>query len=236
MVQPTTAKFGKMLVQLGAYPDLPVAVTSLSNANPAVVTVAAADISKFREGETVTITGATGTGMTAANGKHVIGSVNTATNTFNLVGVDTSAGSAPQTSGVTATVKDFAGAITYAAPCGLTTKNLAISKNLQEVDIPDCDDPDAPSWIARDVQNLSITISGDGVAAAESVPSWNDAAISTASVPMRVEIVFTTGRKIFTGLFVVDNLTFGAEQGGRVTLSFNAQSDGQIADSWTPTP
>ena len=53
---------------------------------------------------------------------------------------------------------------------------------------------------------------------------------------MKVEIEFSTGTKTFTGLFIVDNLTFGAEQGGRVTLGFNAQSDGQITDLWTPTP
>lgn len=234
MVQPTTAKFGKMRVLLGAYPDIQVAVTNLSNTNPATVTVAAADIGKFRDGDMVTVAGAAGA-HSVANGRHVIGSVGSPANTFTLLGVDTSAAGGAQTSGVTVTTTDTSGAIVYAAPCGLTTKNLAISKNLQEVDIPDCDDPDAPSWIARDVQNLSITISGDGVAAAESVPDWNDAAMSTASVPMRTEIEFTTGTKVFEGDFIVDNLTFGAEQGGRVTLGFNAQSDGQVSDTWVPT-
>jgi hypothetical protein len=124
----------------------------------------------------------------------------------------------------------------YAAPCGLTTKALAINKGLQEINIPDCDDPDAPIWLGRDVQNMSITISGDGVAAAESVPDWNAAAISTESTPMKVEIEFTSGLKSFIGNFHVDTLTFGAQQGGRVTLGFTAQSDGEVTDSWTPTP
>lgn len=131
---------------------------------------------------------------------------------------------------------DDATPIAYAAPCGLSTKNLTLSKNLQEITIPDCDDPDAVMWIGRDAQNLSATISGDGVAAAESVPDWNSAALSVDSVPMKVEIEFSTGMKSFTGLWQVDNLTFGAEQGGRVTLSFNAQSDGEIVDLWTPVP
>jgi len=232
-MQPTTAKFGKMRVLLGSYPDLAVNMTSVSNANPAVATVASADISKFSNGDTVEISGLTGD-MAVANGRHMVSNVNTTNNTFTF-GVDLSGAAASQNTGV-ATVKDYSGTITYSAPCGLTTKNLQISKNLQEIDIPDCDDPDAPSWIARDVQNLSITVSGDGVAAAESVPDWNDAAISTASVPMKVEIEFTSGMKTFTGDFIVDQLTFGAEQGGRVTLGFNAQSDGQVADVWTPTP
>lgn len=230
MAQPTTAKFGKMRILLGAYPDVIVTLTSVSNTNPAVATVASGDIGKFKQGEQTTVAGLTGD-MVAGNGVKTIGNI--VGNTFQLLGTDLSGAAAAQTTG-TATVKDTTGAVTYVAPCGLTTKSLQISKNLQEVDIPDCDDPDAPSWIARDVQNLSITISGDGVAAAESVPDWNAAAISTASVPMKVEIEFSTGTKTFTGDFVVDQLTFGAEQGGRVTLAFNAQSDGQVQDVWTP--
>lgn len=79
----------------------PVAVTSLSNANPAVVTVAAADIGKFSNGMLVTIAGAD-SGHAAANGPHAIGSVGAPANTFTLLGVDTSAATGAQTTGVTA--------------------------------------------------------------------------------------------------------------------------------------
>lgn len=77
-----------------------VTVTSLSNSNPAKCTVALADIVKFQNGMTVVIAGATGTGMTVANGAHAI--ANVSGTTFELVGVNTSSGSAPQTTGVTA--------------------------------------------------------------------------------------------------------------------------------------
>jgi hypothetical protein len=236
MAQPITAKFGKMQVYLGeasGTDPAALAVTSLSKTNPATCTVAPADITKFQNGMVVVIAGAVGTGLTNANGSHTISSVNTPANTFTLVGVDTSTGAAPQTTGVTANPPPLT---VYAAPCGLTTKGLALNKNLQEVNIPDCDDPDAPVWLGRDCQNLSVTISGDGVAAAESVPDWNDAATATSSVPMKVDITFTSGIKSFAGNFHVDTLTFGAEQGGRVTLGFTAQSDGAISDTWTATP
>lgn len=122
----------------------------------------------------------------------------------------------------------------YAAPCGLSTKGFTLAKNLQEIDLPDCEDEDAVAWIGRDAQNLSATISGDGVAAAESVQDWNDAWKNVESVPAKVEIEFSTGVLSYTGLFQVDNLTFGAEQAGRVTLGINAQSDGEVIDTWTP--
>lgn len=124
----------------------------------------------------------------------------------------------------------------FAAPCGMTTKNVTFTKNLTEVNIPDCDDPDAPIWLGRDVASLSCNISGDGVAAAESVPDWDDFSISTDSQSMRVEIEFSTGTKTIEGKFHLDSEAFGAEQGGRVTLAINAQSDGAVAVTWTPTP
>lgn len=232
MAQPTTAKFGKMRVLIGAFPSVSVAATSLSNANPAVVTVGGADIGKFHNGDEVEVTGATGTGMTVANGRHTIANV-TAT-TFSLVGVDTSTGAAPQTTGVTVDARDTAGAITYAAPCGFTSKGVTISKNLQEVSIPDCDDEDAPIWLGRDVQNQSCTITGDGVAAAESVPDWDQAAMTTEAVPMKVEIEFTgVGTKTIAGNFHVDSEAFTADAGGRVSLAINAQSDGAVTADWT---
>jgi hypothetical protein len=237
MAQPTTAKFGKMLIEIGTPSGTdpgPVTVTSLSNANPAHVTVASADIAKFQDGMTVVIAGATGTGMTVANGSHTISSVGTPANTFTLTGVDTSTGSAPQTTGVTA---DPPAAVVFGAPCGFTSKGVTISKNMQEVNIPDCEDPDAPIWIGRDVQSQTCTITGDGVAAAESVPDWDAAAMTTESMPMRVTIEFTgVGNKVIAGNFHVDSEAFAADAGGRVTLAINAVSDGQVTAAWTPTP
>jgi hypothetical protein len=126
----------------------------------------------------------------------------------------------------------------YASPCGFTSKGVTISKNLQEVNIPDCDNPDDPIWVGRDVQSQSCNISGDGVAAAESVPDWDDAAMSTESVPMRVTIDFGTGAgtKVIEGKFHIDSEAFAADAGGRVTLAINAVSDGAVTATWTPTP
>jgi len=100
----------------------PVTVTSLSNANPAVVTVAAADIGKFHNGDYVKIVGADAT-HSAANGNHQISSVNTPVNTFTLVGVNTSAATGPQTSGVDAIPLGSLVKETLTAPAGATYCN-----------------------------------------------------------------------------------------------------------------
>lgn len=79
-----------------------VAITAVTAANPAVVTVAAADISKFTNGARVNIVGATGA-WAPINGLHTISSVNVPPNTFTMIGVDTTGATGTVNAGVTAT-------------------------------------------------------------------------------------------------------------------------------------
>jgi hypothetical protein len=86
-------------------PVVSVTVTSLSKSTAgtnAVCTVAAGDIAKFSNGQVVMISGGVGPGMENANGQRIV--VDISGNTFGLYGVDTSAASAAQTTGVKAEV------------------------------------------------------------------------------------------------------------------------------------
>ncbi|TJV20612.1 MAG: hypothetical protein E5Y04_31700 [Mesorhizobium sp.] len=125
---------------------------------------------------------------------------------------------------------------TFAAPCGFTSKSLTFTKNLTEVSIPDCDDPDAPISLGRDVQSLSAAITGEGVLAAEAVPTWEDFRDSSDSINCQVEITFSSGVLTYEGFFHLESIAFGAEQGGRVTINASMQSDGEVSGLWTPTP
>lgn len=123
--------------------------------------------------------------------------------------------------------------MTYAAPCGFTSKSLTLTKNLTEVNLPDCDDPDSVAWVGRDAESLSASISGDGVLAAESVDTWLDAWESVDSVPVRIEIEFPAKTIVWTGLMQVATFTASAEQGGRVTASIEMSSDGELTRTET---
>ncbi|WP_377299723.1 phage tail tube protein [Rhizobium sp. SGZ-381] len=118
--------------------------------------------------------------------------------------------------------------IVYAAPCGFTSKSLTLGKSLSEVSLPDCADPDAPIVLGRDVESITASISGQGVLAAAAVPTWLDAYESTDSVPVKVEIEFSSGTVTWTGAMHIETIEIGAEQGGRVTLSISMQSDGAL--------
>jgi predicted secreted protein len=123
--------------------------------------------------------------------------------------------------------------IVYSAPCGFTSKSLTLGKSLSEVSIPDCDDPDKPITIGRDVESTTASVSGDGVLAASAVEKWIAAYKSTESLPVKIEIEFSTGTLTFTGKMHLESLELGAEQGGRVTISVSLQSDGELVDTDT---
>lgn len=118
--------------------------------------------------------------------------------------------------------------IVYTAPCGFTSKSMTLTKEATETQIPDCDDPDAVSWLGRDATSLSISVSGEGVAASESIETWLEAWENVESVPAKIEIEFPAKTITWTGLMHVTVLSPGAEQGGRVTLSVEMASDGEM--------
>lgn len=121
----------------------------------------------------------------------------------------------------------------FAAPCGFTSKSLVLSKNLTDVNLPDCDDPDAPAWVGRDVESLTASITGEGVMAAESAPDWMDAFESTDSISVKVEIEFPAVTYTYTGKMHIASMTLGAEQGGRITNNVEMQSDGELVRTLT---
>ena len=126
--------------------------------------------------------------------------------------------------------------ITYAAPCGFTSKSLQLSKELSEVVIPDCDAPDAASWVGRDVASLSAAVNGEGVLAEEAVDTWLAAYNSTTPVPVKIVLTLKTETIEWVGVMHIANLTIEAEQGGRVNLNVEMQSDGELVQTITPIP
>lgn len=122
----------------------------------------------------------------------------------------------------------------YTSACGFTSRSLTFSKNLEEVNIPDCDDPDKIDWVGRDATSLSLAVNGEGVAAAESVDGWDEAFLSLESVPAKIEIEWPAKTVTWTGRLQVDSLEWGAANAQRVTLNVSMQSDGEFVRTETP--
>lgn len=119
--------------------------------------------------------------------------------------------------------------IVYTAPCGLSSKSVTVSKNLEEVNLPDCNDPTKIDWIGRDATSLSMSATGEGVLAESAVETWLDAAENPDSVPVKIEMEFPATTWTWTGRMHVESAEIGAGSNtGRVTGNFSLQSDGEM--------
>lgn len=124
--------------------------------------------------------------------------------------------------------------IVYSAPCGFTQKTITLTKALEEVQLPDCLDPDQVNWLGRDATSLSMGISGEGVLALESTETWLEAWENVESVPAKVEWEFPAKTITWTGRMHVETLEVGAPNGRRVTQNVSMQSDGEMKRVVTP--
>lgn len=129
---------------------------------------------------------------------------------------------------------DSASPIVYTAPCGFTQRSVTLTKALNEVQIPDCDDPDKVDWLGRDATSLSMSVSGQGVLASESVETWLDAWESIDSVPVKIEIEFPATTYTYTGKMHIESFEIGANNGERATTTVSMQSDGEMVKTSTP--
>jgi len=110
----------------------------------------------------------------------------------------------------------------------MTQRSITLSKNLNEVTIPDCADPDKVDWIGRDAASLSMAISGEGVLASESIDAWLEAADSIDSIDVKVDVVFPAKTYTWTGKMHIESLEIGANNGERATITISMQSDGEM--------
>lgn len=123
---------------------------------------------------------------------------------------------------------DLTGGGSYTAPCGFTSKSIVLNKALNEFQIPDCTDPDTVDWLGRDAVSLSMSVSGEGVLAEESVEDWLDAFDSVESVAAKVEWEFPTKIITWTGLMHIESFESTAPNAQRATANVSMQSDGQM--------
>lgn len=126
--------------------------------------------------------------------------------------------------------------IVYSSPCGFTQRSISINKGLEEINVPDCLDPDKVDWVGRDATSLSMSVSGEGVLAAESVETWLDAVDSLDSVPVKIEWEFPAKTITWTGHMHLESIEAGATNGQRATLNVSMQSDGQMVRTVVPGP
>jgi hypothetical protein len=120
---------------------------------------------------------------------------------------------------------------TFVKPCGLINHTVTFTKNAQEVNVPDCDDPEAPSWIERDVESLDFSASGEGSLAAEAVELWWEYFRSTDPINARIYIGAPdniTNGYYWEGLVHMNNFEVTGQTGQRAQVSMGLVSSGEM--------
>ncbi|QOG20463.1 phage tail tube protein [Bradyrhizobium sp. SEMIA] len=112
----------------------------------------------------------------------------------------------------------------FAAPCGLNSRSFNRAAATNDTNVPDCDDPDAPSWLERDIVSLSASISGAGVVADEDFDIWNAWFESGDSKNVQIKLGTT---RVWVGPYKLTKLNVTGQRGSRTTFDATLDSDGE---------
>lgn len=132
--------------------------------------------------------------------------------------------------GVVVTIDDGSGS-NQVAPCGLIKKSVKFQAQSSDTVVPDCDDPNLPAFVERNVVSLSCEISGNGVMAMENTALWMGFFMGGVSRPCVVTFPGTgaNGGFSITGAFILSDFPLDVDrksEGGRAQQSITLQNDG----------
>lgn len=121
----------------------------------------------------------------------------------------------------------------FTDPCGLTTKGFTRTANMNDTNVPDCDDPDAPSWLGRDVVSYQGQIAGAGVVAKESFDTWEEWWNAAETRNVRIELGSTPDQAWIMPA-KLQEFAITAERGNKVQMAVNIVSDGAVVPVTLP--
>lgn len=120
---------------------------------------------------------------------------------------------------------------TYVKICGLNSRGLSLSKELQSIITPDCDDDDKPAVTEYDVGSTGWSVSGEGVLTEEGFPVANKFYEAGIAWNIKYELAFPglLGTVIYSGKAFLQSLELNASRGTRGTITFSIQGTGALA-------
>lgn len=119
-------------------------------------------------------------------------------------------------------------------PCGLTAKSFTRSVTVNDTNVPDCDDPDAPVWAARAKDTTSATISGSGILAKEYLGAYESFFADQDARNVKITLDYPSGPIEYTGLFLLTTFTISGNQGENVNVELELQSHGEVVYDASP--
>lgn len=116
-------------------------------------------------------------------------------------------------------------------PCGLNSRALNRSKALNEIDIPDCDDEDAPAWIGREVRSLDWSVTGEGVLDESAQILWDAFFDDLDPRNVRIELEKSTGILAWEGRAHLQTYNVTGNRGEKVGVNIELVGDGALVSA-----
>lgn len=111
-----------------------------------------------------------------------------------------------------------------------TSREFTLEASTVDSQVPNCDAPDAPSWIQRSIDTLSAGISGAGTMDPITWGRLRDRMLAGEPIDVRIRISQgpLQGGGRFQGSFVITKLSASREGKGLVSGDVALASDGEI--------
>jgi hypothetical protein len=106
-----------------------------------------------------------------------------------------------------------------------------------DFNIPDCTDPEALGWLAREKVSLSYSATGAGILNTPDVQAFADwlADPNSHNCQIVVDVPATDGGVVFTGPFHLTHFEITGNRGTKMEATLNLVSDGEIVVTATTT-
>ncbi|MFN6950984.1 MAG: phage tail tube protein [Albidovulum sp.] len=118
----------------------------------------------------------------------------------------------------------------FTAPCALSTKAFNRSAGVNEFNVGDCDDPDAPIWTERVKSALSSTVSGSGTLAKESLAAYEAFFVEPDPGNVQITVDWVGDPVTYQGAYVMTAFNITGEQDGLIQVEIELQSSGEVAE------
>lgn len=114
--------------------------------------------------------------------------------------------------------------------CGITTKGLQRTRQTTDTVVWDCTDPDANPLVERDILNGDWTMTGSGQAVIDALDDIEEDYDSGLATNYRI-VFFGSGTTVvrsYTGAAIITDLTLGAVNGERASISLTLAGSGEL--------
>lgn len=117
---------------------------------------------------------------------------------------------------------------TFTAPCALISKEITFESSVNEFEVPDCADPDAPVWMERVKSSRSVTVSGSGRLSKEALQSYIAAYEDNDPRNVQMKLDYTVAPVTWQGQFLVTSFKVTGENSALVEVEIELQSHGPV--------